>query len=140
MFRRKRVKPTDIERLDQLTELAGDDKPILIDFWRDGCQPCRTMDGIVSELAEEFEGAAHVVKIDIGRVPDAVRTFRIQSTPTFIVMGRSQKKPSKKARRRAAARGESPDRKPFTPRWRSSGLVRKDILEQALVSNGAQRD
>ena len=56
---------------------------------------------------------------------------------TFIVLARSQKKPSKKARQRAAKSGK-PARKPVSPRWRSSGLVRKDVLEQALISNGAQ--
>jgi thioredoxin 1 len=138
MFKRKRVKPITIDRLDELKGLVAEGKPILIDFWKQGCQPCRTMDGIVTELADEFQGAAHVVKVDIGRVPGAVETFRIQSTPTFVVMARSQKKPSKKARQRAAKSG-APARKPFTPRWRSSGLVRKDVLEQALVSNGAVR-
>lgn len=138
MFKRKRVKPIVIDRLDELKGLAAEGKPILIDFWQQGCQPCRTMDGIVTELADEFQGAAHVVKVDIGRVPDAVAAFRIQSTPTFVVLARSQKTPSKKARKRAAAAG-APAKKPYTPRWRSSGLVRKDILQQALVSNGAAR-
>jgi hypothetical protein len=53
-------------------------------------------------------------------------------------MGRSQKKPSKKARKRAAAAG-APQKKAYSPRWRGSGLVKKDVLERALVSNGAVR-
>jgi len=138
MRRRKRVKPLVIDRLDELKGLAAEGKPILIDFWQDGCGPCRTMNGIVNELAEEFDGAAHVVKIDIGRVAGAVAAFKVQSTPTFVVLARSQKQPSKKARKRAAAAG-APAKKAYSPRWRSSGLVRKDILEQALVSNGAAR-
>jgi thioredoxin 1 len=136
MFKSKRVKPLDIQRLTELKGLAAQGKPILIDFWKQGCQPCRNMDGIVSELADEFQASAIVVRVDIGRVPDAAQTFRIQSTPTFVVLGQSQKKPSKKARERAEKVG-APAQKGFSPRWRGSGMVRKDILAQALVSNGA---
>ncbi len=138
MRRRKRAKPLVIERLDELKGLAAEGKPILIDFWQEGCGPCKVMSGIVNELAAEFDGTAHIVKVDVGRVAGAVAAFKVQSTPTFVVLGRSQKKPSKKARKRAAASG-APAQKAYSPRWRSSGLVKKDILEQALVSNGATR-
>lgn len=136
MFKRKRVKALTIDRLDELKGLAAEGKPILIDFWQQGCQPCRTMDGIVDELADQFQDSAHVVKIDVGRVAGAAQSFRIQSTPTFVILARSQKPTSKKARQRAAKAG-APAEKPFTPRWRGSGLIRKDVLAQALVSNGA---
>lgn len=136
MFKRKRLKALTIDRLDELKGLAAEGKPILIDFWQQGCQPCRTMDGIVDELADQFQDSAHVVKIDVGRVAGAAQSFRIQSTPTFVILARSQKATSKKARQRAAKAG-APAEKPFTPRWRGSGLIRKDVLAQALVSNGA---
>jgi thiol-disulfide isomerase/thioredoxin len=139
MFKRKRTKAVTIDRLDELKGLAAEGKPILIDFWQQGCQPCRTMDGIVDELAADFQDSAHVVKVDVGRVPGAVEQFRIQSTPTFVILARSQKKPSKKARHRAAKSG-APQKKPYSPRWRGSGLVRKDVLEQALISNGADQN
>jgi thioredoxin 1 len=140
MRKRKRVKPITIDHLDELKGLAAEGKPILIDFWQQGCQPCRMMDGIVKELATEFDGVAHVVKIDVGRVQGAAAAFKVQSTPTFVVLGRSQKVPSKKARKRAAASSGAPARAAYSPRWRGSGMVRKDLLEQALVSNGAALD
>jgi thiol-disulfide isomerase/thioredoxin len=138
MFKRNKVKALHVERLDELRGLAAEGKPVLIDFWQTGCQPCRTMDGIVDELAAEFDGAAHVVKIDVRRAPEAAAAFRVQSTPTFVVLGTSQKKPSKKARQRAAKTG-APSTKAYSPRWRGSGLVRKDVLAGALESNGARR-
>ena len=139
MRRRKRVKPLVIDRLEDLKGLTAEGKPILIDFWQQGCAPCKVMDGIVNELATDFAGAAHVVKVDVGRVPGAAAAFKVQSTPTFVILGKSQKKPSKKARKRAEASG-APAQKGHSPRWRGSGLVKKDVLERALVSNGAVRD
>ncbi len=139
MRRRKRAKPLVIDQLDELKGLTAEGMPILIDFWQQGCAPCKVMDGIVNELAVDFQGAAHIVKVDVGRVPGAAAAFKVQSTPTFVILGRSQKKPSKKARKRAATAG-APAQKGHSPRWRGSGLVKKDVLERALVSNGAIRE
>ena len=136
MFRKKRTKPFQVTRLDELSAIAAEGKPVLVDFWQTGCNPCRIMDGIVTELADEYAGKAHVVKIDVGRVPDAVREFAIRSTPTFVVLAKSQKRPSKKARRRN--NGGAPARSgEMTARWRSSGLVKKEQLARVLDSNGA---
>ena len=136
MFGRKRIKATQVERLDEIKGLAAEGKPVLVDFWQANCQSCRTMEGIVDELANDFADSAHVVKVDIRKAPEATAAFKIQSTPTFVILAKSQKKPSKKARQRAAKQG-APAPKHFSPRWRSSGLVRKDVLAAALVSNGA---
>ena len=136
MFGRKRVKPLEITRLDELRGLTAEGKPILIDFFQFGCASCKVMDGIVAELADEYAGEAHIVKVNVGRVPDAAASFKVQSTPTFVLLGRSQKKPSKKARKRS---GGAPAARAYSPRWRSSGLVKKDVLERALLSNGARK-
>jgi thioredoxin 1 len=137
MFK-KRVKATHLETLDELGELTADGKPVLIDFFQVDCRPCRIMSGIVDELAEEFAGSAHVVKVDVRRVPGAVAAFAIRSTPTFVLLGRSQRTPSKKARKRA---GGAPAAQPaaVSPRWRASGLVKKDDLAKVLETNGASR-
>jgi len=134
MFR-KRLKPAQITRLDEIDALAAEGKPVLIDFFQVNCQPCRIMDGIVNELADEYAGAAHIVKVDVTRVRGAAETYGVRSTPTFVLLARSQKKPSKKARRKAGG-GPAPSAAP-SPRWRASGLVRKDIISRALESNGA---
>ena len=137
MFGRKRTKPIDLASLDDLKPLIDEGKPILLDFFQTGCAPCRVMDGIVNELAEEYEGGAHIVKVNVGKVPGAVEAFKIRSTPTFVLLSRAQKKASKKARKRA---GDSPPKeRSVSPRWRASGLVRKDQMERVLQANGGVR-
>jgi len=138
MIFKKRVKPTQLKALDELEPLMDDDKPILLDFWQANCRSCKIMDGIVNELAEEYAGTAHVVKIDVGRVPGAAQTFKIRGTPTFVVLGRSQKTSKKKKKRQQQA-GEDQAKAKMTPRWRTSGLVNKDVMQRVLESNGASR-
>ncbi len=130
MIFKRRIKPINLEHVDQIDELAATGQPVFLDFWQTGCQSCRTMDGVVNELAGEYQGSAHVVKVNVRNVPAAAQRFRVMATPTFIVYGASAKKKAKKSKREGGVPGE---------RWRSSGLVKKDQLQRALERNGASR-
>lgn len=127
---KKRTKPVELRSLRDLDPMLESGRPVLIDFFQFGCAPCKVMDGIVNELAEEYAGSAHVVKINVQRVPGAIEAYQIRSTPTFVLMGKAKPKGGKK--RPAAAQ---PAR--ATQRWRASGLVKKDFLRRQLEGAGA---
>ena len=132
---RKRAKPTKLQDLSELESMVASGKPVLIDFMQVNCAPCKVMDGIVNELAEEFEGEAHIVKVDVTKVAGAAQLFAVRSTPTFVLIGTAREKTSKKARRNGKPEGE----KRVGQRWRATGLVKKDQLARVLQSNGASR-
>ena len=139
MFGRKRVKPIDLKSLDQLKPLLAEGKPVLIEFMQVGCRNCKIMDGIVSEVAEEYGVSAHVVKVDLGRVANAKDSFLVKSTPTFLLFGRpSLPTAKKKAKRQPAPAPEREQQGPVV-KWRASGLVRKDVMTRALENSGAVR-
>jgi thioredoxin 1 len=117
---KKRIKPIALESTEHLLELVDEGKPVFVDFYQFGCSPCQVMDGIVNELAQEFDGSAIVVKANAANVPDAFFRFKVKSTPTFLVLTKS------------------PGANSVTQRWRASGLVKKDVLTRSLVSAGAQ--
>jgi thioredoxin 1 len=127
--RNKRVRATKVASLEEIDEMAASGRPVLIDFWRTGCQPCRTMDGIIDELADEYRDSAHVAKVDVMRVPGAAQKFAIRSTPTFVLLATSTRAKKKAKHQTGAPR--------VTQRWRASGLVKKDALARLLESNGA---
>ena len=127
--RNKRVRATKVASLDQIDEMAASGRPGVIDFWRTGCQPCRTMEGIVDELANEYRETAHVAKVDVGQVPGAAQRFAIRSTPTFVLLATSTRAKKKAKTQTGPAK--------VTQRWRASGLVKKDALARLLESNGA---
>lgn len=112
----KRTKPVRLESLDQLMELARSGKPVFVDFWQTNCQTCRTMDGIVNELAEEYEDRAIVVKANAAEAPEAFQKFNVRSTPTFMVL----------------TGPDQPGSKAMHQRYRSTGLVKKDVLTRTL--------
>ncbi len=123
--------------MTEIDELAATGKPVLIDFFQVGCAPCQVMDGIMNELSREFGPSAHVVKADIARMPDALATFKIRSTPTMVLLASAPPKKSKRPRNRQG--GTPGGVRPVTQRWRASGLVQKDQLSLLLESNGARR-
>jgi thiol-disulfide isomerase/thioredoxin len=133
----KKTKPSKLESLDELQPMLDSGKPVLLDLMQVNCGPCRVMDGIVNELANEYGESAHIVKIDVTKVPGAAQAFGVRSTPTFVLLGTSNKPVSKKAQRKGKAGKPASDT--ISPRWRQSGLVKKDQLSRVLESNGAAR-
>lgn len=136
MFKRK-TKARKIHRLNELQPMVASGQPVLINFFQVGCAPCQVMDGIVNELAREYGESAHVVKADIGKVPGAIETYKIRSTPTTVLIARPPEKTSRKTLKKAHGTKKRMTARP-TQRWRASGLVKKDQLQRVLESNGAR--
>jgi thioredoxin 1 len=139
LFSRK-SKPVKMQSLAELQPMIESGKPVLLDFMQMNCRSCKIMDGIVNELAEEYGETAHIVKVDVTAVAGAAQEFKVRSTPTFILLSNAPPKTSKKAAKKAAQQSRPKGRQSqFAPRFRTSGLVKKDQLQRLLESNGATR-
>jgi len=51
-------------------EVLGADKPVLVDFTAVWCQPCKMIDPIVKQLAQDWDGKVKVVKLDADENPN----------------------------------------------------------------------
>ena len=72
----------DADNFDR--EVLQSDQPVLVDFWADWCQPCKTIGPIVEQLATEFEGAARIGKVDVDGNQLLAERFAITSIPTLL--------------------------------------------------------
>ena len=130
MIFKRRQKAVQADSLAHIDELVSSGKPVLIDFFQFGCAPCKVMDGIVDEIADEFGPNAHVIKANVAKVPAAAQRYKIRSTPTFVLVSTS-------ARQKKKNRPNSNKAIPTT-RWRASGLIKKDQLRRVLEREGAR--
>ena len=56
--------------------------PVLVDFWADWCAPCKTLMPILAKLADEYQGAFILAKIDTEAEQEIAAQLGIQSLPT----------------------------------------------------------
>ena len=57
--------------------------PVIVDFYSDGCGPCRMIAPIFKKLAKEVEGKAVFVKVDTNALHELSARYGVRSLPTF---------------------------------------------------------
>lgn len=57
----------------------------LVDFYADWCGPCRMMEPIIHELAEEVLDKAKIAKLDIEGAQQVTSNYNVTSIPTIIL-------------------------------------------------------
>jgi thioredoxin 1 len=67
------------------TEVLDASVPVLVDFYADWCAPCRMIEPIVEEIADEFAGRLEIRKADLDHMPQIAARFGVRSIPTLMV-------------------------------------------------------
>jgi len=70
---------------DFQTEVLEAAVPVLVDFYADWCAPCRMIEPIVEEIADEFAGRIAIRKADLDNMPRIAARFGVRSIPTLMV-------------------------------------------------------
>ncbi len=59
--------------------------PVLVDVWAPWCLPCKRVDPIVRQLAEELGGRLVVAKLNADEAPRVASRYEILSLPTLLL-------------------------------------------------------
>ncbi len=70
---------------DFQTEVLNADKLVLVDFTATWCQPCKMIDPIVKQLAQEWDGKVKVVKLDADANPGVLMQYGVLEIPTLML-------------------------------------------------------
>ena len=62
---------------------AGE-KPCLIDFYADWCQPCKMVAPILEELSKEYDGKLDIYKVNTEDQQELASIFGVQSIPSLL--------------------------------------------------------
>ena len=60
------------------------DKPAIIDFYADWCQPCKIVEPVLEELSEEYQGKIDVFRVDTEDQQELAAMFGIRSIPSIL--------------------------------------------------------
>lgn len=61
------------------------DKPVLLDFYADWCDPCKMLAPLLHELAEEYDGVCKVGKVNVDEQMELAMRFQVSSIPMLVV-------------------------------------------------------
>ena len=73
------TKESDFEQL-----VLQANKPVLVDFYSDGCGPCRMLAPTVERLAEDYEGRALIYKVNVDTLPALAQRYGISGIPAVL--------------------------------------------------------
>ena len=60
-------------------------KPILVDFWAEGCGPCKMIAPILDDIAGEMAGKLTIGKLDVDSNQSTAMSFGVMSIPTMML-------------------------------------------------------
>jgi len=61
------------------------DVPVIVDFWAPWCGPCRAVGPVLEQIAEQYDGRAKVVKVNVDEETQVAGAMGVRSIPTIVV-------------------------------------------------------
>lgn len=66
-------------------EVLNAEGPVLVDFTAVWCPPCKMVDPIVKQLAQDWEGKVKVFKLDADQNPNIMMQYGVLGIPTLML-------------------------------------------------------
>ncbi len=76
---------TEVRDDDFESEVLQADVPVVVDFWAPWCGPCRVVNPILSDMADEHGERVKFVKVNVDESPQTQARYSVLSIPTVML-------------------------------------------------------
>ena len=66
-------------------EVLKSNIPVVLDFWAEWCAPCKLLEPIIDQLADQYDNKVKFGKVDVDSNPSISMNYGIRSIPTLLI-------------------------------------------------------
>jgi len=76
-------------------EVLKSEKPTVVDFWAEWCNPCKQLSPVLEEISEELKNDVVIAKHNIDNEPNVPTKYGIRGIPTMLLFKDGELKATK---------------------------------------------
>ena len=61
------------------------ERPVLVDFYADWCEPCKQIPPILKKVKNNFKESVRIIKVNVDNNPFIASHYQVRSIPTLIL-------------------------------------------------------
>lgn len=66
------------------------EQPVLVDFTATWCGPCKMLEPVLKQLADEWQAQVKIVKLDVDQNPELAMQYQVMGVPTLILFSKGK--------------------------------------------------
>ena len=74
------------------SEVLESKVPVLVEFGAEWCQPCKQLEPVLKQLADQWAGRMRLVQVNVDDSLKLTQTYRVMGVPTVILFVQGQPK------------------------------------------------
>lgn len=80
------------EQLNKILAEESSDKVIMVDFYAEWCGPCKAMNPVLKEIAEQEVSQVKILKVNVDNCSELAQKYKIRGIPTLVFVKNNEVK------------------------------------------------